>query len=70
MSKLVSLLNDKYIRSSFSKKTTNQLLYDLEMKWQELYGEVEKILSGKKGQLRSCFGGRCSFSNKHSVTLY
>lgn len=67
MTKLVTLLNDKYIRSSYGKRTKNQLLYDLCLKYQDLYGEIENILSGKKGQFRQCFGGRCAFSNRDVI---
>lgn len=49
MTKIVAILNDEYVRSVYKKKTTNQLLYDLNQKYQELYAELENILNGKKG---------------------
>lgn len=39
-------------------KPKNMLLYELQMKYQELYEEITKIISGKKGSARQLFGGR------------
>lgn len=40
----------------------NNHLFKLQMKWMELNDEVIKILSGKKGQLRSLMAARYNFS--------
>lgn len=51
-------------KTAFSRKLKikNQLLYKMQMKTIELYEEIEKIISSKKGQIRSLLGGRFSFS--------
>ena len=65
MTRIAYLLNGSAIKScTYSKKTPNQLLYDLNAKYQELYAEIEDILNGKKGQLRGLFQGRAAFSGR------
>ena len=39
-----------------------QLLYDLQMKVNKVYAEIEALLSGKKGIFRNLFSGRINFS--------
>ena len=67
MNKLVCQLNDKIFRGMRRKKTRNELLYDLTIKYQELYASLENILTGKKGALRAVFSGRCSFSSRSVI---
>lgn len=67
MSRIVLQLNDKSFKGMRRNKTKNRLLYDLTIKYQELYIELEKILSGKKGAIRSVFSGRCSFSSRSVI---
>lgn len=43
-------------------KIKNSELYKVQMKYMELVGEVMKILTGKKGQLRMLLGGRYNYS--------
>jgi hypothetical protein len=45
---------------SNKKKPKNELLFDIQMKIQELYQEIINILSGKKGELRQLIGGQQS----------
>ena len=66
-SKLVLQLNDRKFRGMRRKKTRNELLYDLTLKFQELYASIECILSGKKGAIRGVFSGRCTFSSRSVI---
>ena len=58
MVKLVSSINKDNLRILRKKKPKNQLLYDLQVKYSELYKEMENTLSSKKGSIRGLFGGR------------
>lgn len=63
MAMLGSLLNNKdSIKGKKAKKTRNQLLYDLQVNFNEVYDEVVKIMSSKKGIIRSLYGGRYNFT--------
>lgn len=63
MAMLGALINHKEsIKSRRAKKTRNQLLYDLQYNFMEIYDEVIKIMSSKKGIIRSLYGGRYNFS--------
>ena len=62
MNILVHKINKNKTRFSRKLKPKNQLLFDLQQKYMELYEEVENILSGKKGKIRSLIGGRFNFS--------
>lgn len=42
-------INDDRFKMNQKKKPKNQLLFDLQMKYKELYDELTKIISGKKG---------------------
>lgn len=67
MNKLVSEINKNNTMFSRKKKPKNQLLFDLQCKYGELYTEIEAILSGKKGTLRSLIGGRYNFSSRSVI---
>lgn len=58
MAKLSAQINKDDLKIFRKKKPKNQLLYDLQMKYIELYNELEKTLRGKKGSIRNLFGGR------------
>ena len=45
----------------------NKLLYDAQMKIKELFDEIIKIFSGKKGSLRQLFGGRFNFTSRSVI---
>ena len=46
---IASRINDDKTQMNKAKKPKNQLLFELQMKYKELYGEITKIISGKKG---------------------
>ena len=58
MTKLASDINMDKTKMDRKIKPKNQLLFDFQMKFKELYDELTKILSGKKGTIRQLFGGR------------
>lgn len=64
MAKFAHLINSNSLKIDRKSKTKNQLLYDLQMKYNKLYNEVIAILSTKKGQFRSLFGGRYNFASR------
>lgn len=68
MSKLRSSLNNshKYKMSNHEKYVAN-LLWSLQREWNDLYSEIDKILSGKKGNVRLLSGGRTNFSGRSVI---
>lgn len=68
MARLASNINNDKYKFSRKKKPKNQLLYDMQCKWNKLYDEIVKILSGKKGNIRTCFGGRVNFTARSVIT--
>ena len=58
MANIAARINDDKTAMNRKKKPKNQLLFDLQMKYRELYDEIRKIISGKKGSIRALFGGR------------
>lgn len=64
MAKFAHQINNNSLQIYRKKKTKNQLLYDLQVKYNKLYKEIIDILSTKKGQFRSLFGGRYNFSSR------
>ena len=67
ISRLVHAINQNASRSAKSKKPKSQLLYDLQMKIDELYDMIIGILAGKKGKLRGVFGGRYAFTSRDVI---
>lgn len=70
INKLVSQLNDQIkfvITARRRNRATDDLLYDLQLKLMELYDKVIAILSGKKGSIRSLFGGRYNFTGRDVI---
>lgn len=67
MNKLVTMINRNRSRMERESKSKNQSLYNLQKKFMELYGELEKILSGKKGDFRCLLGGRYNFSSRSVI---
>ena len=49
LSSIVAKINSDSLTMNRNKKTKNELLYDCQMKVKELFDEINKILSGKKG---------------------
>lgn len=62
MCKLAATINKDALKIQRKKKTKDQLLYDLQMKYNELDKELGTSLSGKRGSIRSLFGGRYNYS--------
>lgn len=69
INKLVSQLNNqaKFQMQLEQTLPEDKLLYDLQTKLQVLYDKVVTILSGKRGVIRSLFGGRCNFSGRSVI---
>ena len=68
MSKLASIINNTKLSINRKSKTKNHLLYDLQMKYNKLYQEeIIPLLSGKKGNIRTLFGGRYNFSSRDVI---
>ena len=65
--KLVHDINIDGLKIHRKKKPKLQLLYDLQVKINKVYTEIENILSGKKGILRQLFGGRCNFTSRDVI---
>lgn len=58
MNKLVHTINNDKLMMNRKGKPKNELLYDLQVEYMKLYDEIGEIIKGKKGSLRSLFGGR------------
>lgn len=67
MNKLRTSVNRTKTRIDKNKKTKNQQLYKLQIKYMELYAELEVGLSGKKGDFRCLIGGRYNFSSRNVI---
>lgn len=67
LAKLVRELNNDKLRMFKKKKQKKQLLYDIQCKINKVNKEIDAILSGKKGIIRSVFGGRYSFSARDVI---
>ena len=48
-------------------KSIQDLLWKLQMKVEVLYGEIINIIKGKKGNIRTLFGGRYNFTSRDVV---
>lgn len=68
MSRIVHNLNnyDKYKMNQHPKLIDN-LLWSLQREWNDLYVEIDAILSDKKGNVRLLAGGRCNFSGRSVI---
>ena len=60
-------INRDTLKINRRKKPKAQLLFDLQMKVNELYNEIEMILSGKRGNVRMLFGGRYNFTSRNVI---
>ena len=49
------------------RKQIQDLLWKLQMKLDILYTEVINIIKGKKGNIRTLFGGRCNFTSRNVI---
>ena len=50
------------------RKQVQETLYELQLKLDQLYNEIIDIIKGKKGTIRSLFGGRCNFTSRNVIT--
>ena len=58
MTKLVYYINKRSTRSDRTEGNKSKELFNLQMKFNELYKEIVNILNGKRGQLRMLVGGK------------
>lgn len=65
---LVKRVNtDHKVKGNIKRKPINQLLYNIQDNYNQLYEEIVAILSGKKGTIRTLFGGRYSFTSRDVI---
>lgn len=64
---LATKINSDSLNINRYKKTKNDFLYDFQMNVKNLFDEINKILSGKKGSVRSIYGGRFNFSARSVI---
>ena len=64
---IAAKINDDRTKMNRKKKPKNQLLFDMQMKYKELYTELTSIISGKKGSVRQLFGGRYNFTARSVI---
>lgn len=55
-------------KKNIERKPTLDLLYKLQLKLDSLYDQVIEIIKGKKGNIRTLFGGRCNFVTRNVIT--
>lgn len=63
MAKFAGQINQKNLAMMRrAKKPKDQLLWDLQEKYNELYASIEETLAKKKGVIRASYGGRFNFT--------
>lgn len=67
MTKLAAQINRNKTKTDNTPKLKNLELFNLQMKYLELYNEIIAIMSGKKGNLRMLVGGRFNFSSREVI---
>lgn len=67
MAKLAAELNRNSLRISKSRKPKEQLLFEMQNYYNELYKEIETGLAQKKGIIRQLFGGRYNFTSRSVI---
>lgn len=67
INKLKTEINNESLHIFRKSKPKLQKLYDLQVKFNELYTSIEAILSGKKGALRTLIGGRYNFTSRDVI---
>lgn len=63
----ITAINKNNTRMNRSASIKNKHLYRLQSTFMLLYEELEKILSGKKGDFRCLLGGRYTFSSRNVI---
>lgn len=64
LSRLVSEINRNEFHMDTKIKEKLALLYDAQVQFNNVYEDLKECLSKKKGDIRSCVGGRYSFSSR------
>lgn len=67
LSQHAALINENTTKIDKKEKPKNQLLWKMQVKLNELYAEITNIVSGKKGSIRTLFGGRYNFSARSVI---
>lgn len=69
INKIASALNEqtKYAMQRAQTLPEDKLLYELQCKLCLLYDKIIDILKGKRGAIRTLFGGRCNFSARDVI---
>ena len=60
-------LNKSKVFTRNRNKPTNQVIYDIQMKFMEIYANLEKIIAQKKGYVRALNGGRYNFTARNVI---
>lgn len=68
MARLAAKINEDKLSVYMIDKYRTSLLWDLQERYNALYLEIQKILAGKKGNLRLLVGGRCNFTTRCIIT--
>ncbi len=64
---LATRLNKNKIYSRGKQKGDNGLMYDIQMKFMEIYTDLEEVLAKKKGYIRALNGGRYNFTARNVI---
>lgn len=67
MAQLATHINNDRYKMNSKSKSKNQLLFDLQKQYIKLYDEIGNILKGKRGALRTLFGGRYNFTARSVI---
>lgn len=67
MAKLAWSINNDSLSIYRNEKYRNSLLYQLQDRYNTLYGEIEKILANKKGMIQNLIGRRCGFTSRSII---
>lgn len=67
LNRLVTELNDSKTKISRKKKSNEELLYNIQCSYMDLYNNIVEILAGKKGIIRSLFSGRYNFTSRDVI---
>lgn len=60
-------LNNEDIFTRGKRKPVSSLLYSIQSTWMEIVDDIDNMLSGKRGYIRSLIGGRFNFSSRDVI---
>ena len=66
---LVAQVNKDKLKPDRQKKNKYEMLYDIQVQFNDLYTELKEILEGKKGDLRSSIGGRLTILSSRIIAI-